>query len=98
MIHAFLICEKVITEVGTKKKTLVGVFDIITAPRFPCMHNELWVYVNIGDILAEQKIKLELIYMDENKIIGEGTGILQKTEKLNWELAYCFYLLFSIAF
>ena len=66
VIHAFLICEKVITEVGTKKKTLVGVFDIITAPLFPCMHNELWVYVNIGDVLAEQKIKLELIYMDEN--------------------------------
>lgn len=90
VINAFLICDKIIKESGTNKNTLVGIFDIVKTSRFPSVHGELWVYVNLSDVLAEHKSKLELVYLDESKTVGQGIGTLRQSKEPSQELAFCF--------
>ena len=42
--QAFLLCDGVITEKDSNKKTLVGVFGIMRAPAFPIRHYNLVLY------------------------------------------------------
>lgn len=42
--QAFLLCDRVITEKDSNKKTLVGVFGIMRAPAFPIRHHNLALF------------------------------------------------------
>jgi len=42
--QAFLLCDRVITEQGSNKKTIVGVFGIMQSPAFPIHHHTLALY------------------------------------------------------
>ena len=44
---ALMICDQVITEAGTNKKSLIGVFNNISARQFPCRHSRLCIFVSI---------------------------------------------------
>ncbi len=44
---ALMICDQVISEAGTNKKSLIGVFNNISARQFPCRHNRLCIFVTI---------------------------------------------------
>jgi len=88
VIHAMLICDKVITEANNKKKSLIGIFDTIYYTRLPLGWPELWVYINLSDVLAQYNVKIEMVCLEDNRKILEVTGILTPTEKPNWELAF----------
>ena len=45
-LNAMLICDTVITEVGTNKKSLIGLFENISASSFPA-YPSLSVFVNL---------------------------------------------------
>ncbi len=47
--NAMLICDYVITERGTNKNSLIGVFETIGAATFPCTHFAMSVYINFSD-------------------------------------------------
>ena len=72
IVNAMLICDKVITEVGTNKKSLIGVFENISALKFPCIHHFLSVYIKLTDANGKYIFRLELIDLENNKIIGKG--------------------------
>ena len=73
IIKAFLICDSAITEIGTGKKSLIGIFERILTPKFPCIHHKLTVYVNLTDIQPiRYKFTLLLKDLKENQIIGKG--------------------------
>lgn len=90
VIHAMLICDKVISEEGTHKKSLIGIFDTIFYSRLPIAIPELWVYINLSDIVEEHSFRIELVYLDENRIIVEVKSKLPAKGKPNRELSYCF--------
>lgn len=70
--NAMLICDSVITEQGTNKKSLIGIFENILAHHFPCTHNSLSVYIKLTDARGSYKFRLELVDLKENSIIGKG--------------------------
>lgn len=88
VIHAILVCDKVISEEGTRKKSLIGVFDTINYTQLPFAVPELWVYVNLSDVLGEYSIRIELVHLDENRAIAKIKSKLRG--KPNQELGYCF--------
>ncbi len=59
--NAMLICDYVITEVGTNKKSLIGIFENIAASQFPCRHDALSVYVKLTEAAGEYRFRLELV-------------------------------------
>ena len=70
--NAMLICDYVITEHSTGKKSLIGVFESIGTAQFPCLHNALFVYIKLTDAHGNYRFRLELIDLKTNNEIGNG--------------------------
>ena len=72
MIKAILVCDHIITEAGTNKKSLIGVFENITVLKFPYRHPLFSVYVKLTDASGKYRVRIELVDLKQNKIIGKG--------------------------
>lgn len=70
--NAMLICDYVITERGTNKKSLIGVFENIGATTFPCTHFAMSVYVKLTDAQGAYRFRLDLVDLHEDKTIGQS--------------------------
>lgn len=70
--NAMLICDYVITEQGTNKKSLIGVFENIGAASFPCVHHSLSVYIKLTEAQGRYKFRLELVNLQTNTVAGKA--------------------------
>lgn len=70
-INAMLICDSVIIEAGTNKKSLIGIFENINVFKFPCVHHFLAVYVKITKAKGSYRFRLELVDLKRDVIIGK---------------------------
>lgn len=70
--NAVLICDYVITEQGTNKKSLIGIFENINVRRFPCVHHSLSVYIKMTEGQGNYSFRLELVDLQDNKTVGGG--------------------------
>jgi len=70
--NAMLICDYVITERGTNKKSLIGVFENIGAATFPCTHFAMSVYVKLTDAQGSYRFRLDLVDLNEDKTLGKS--------------------------
>jgi hypothetical protein len=44
---ALMICDQVITEAGTNKKSLIGIFNQVSAKKFPCRHPRMCIFISL---------------------------------------------------
>ena len=72
-LNAMLLCDHTIREAGTGKISLIGVFENISAARFPVVHRTLSVYAKLGDAEGEYAIRLELLRLDDGHVVAQGT-------------------------
>ncbi len=70
--NAVLICDKVITEEGTKKKSLIGIFEKIGSTKFPCMHYFLAVYVKLTNAMGEYVFSLDLVDLQKDVVVNKA--------------------------
>jgi len=70
--NAVLICDYVITEQGTNKKSLIGIFENINVKRFPCVHHSLSVYIKMTEGQGNYRFRLELVDLQDNQTVGGG--------------------------
>jgi hypothetical protein len=68
-----LLCDLTIREHGTGKISLIGVFENISAARFPVVHRALAVYAKLSDAEGEYTIRLDLVRLDDNQMVAQGT-------------------------
>jgi hypothetical protein len=87
VLKAFLICDQVIHDGQTGKKSLIGVFHELRADRFPAVHPVLWIYANLTDAHGTYTFEIRLVDVERNNVLGKGTppqiqipGPLQTTE------------------
>lgn len=87
VVKAFLICDQVLHDAGTGKKSLIGLFHELRAERFPAVHPLLWVYANLTNARGRYQFEIRLVEMTENTELGVGRpppieipGPLQTTE------------------
>ncbi len=71
-VQAFLVCDMVIADAGTGKKSIIGTFTHISAKNFPCQHPKMALYVCITDADGSYQFEIELVYLNEDKIIGKA--------------------------
>ncbi len=88
IIHSIIICERVIVEEGSKKKTLVGIFGRINCKKIPMVWPELGVYIALSDVEQRYNMKLELVCLEDNRQLLQVKGILEPRKSLNWELIW----------
>ncbi len=87
MLKAFLVCDQVIQDAQTGKKSLIGVFHELKASRFPAIHPSLWIYANLTDAHGQYTFEIRLLDVGRNEVLGRGAppaieipGPLQVTE------------------
>ncbi len=72
IVRAFLVCDLIVAEQGTGKKTLIGVFDEITSKKFPSAIQRLSVYVRTVDAVGNNRFNLKLVHLDTDTMVGES--------------------------
>ena len=88
VIKAFLVCDKVIQDAQTGKKSLIGIFHEIQANTLPTLHHELWIYANLTDAHGKYVFEIRFVNVtDGGRVVGHGhpppitiPGPLQTTE------------------
>ncbi|HYF00880.1 MAG TPA: hypothetical protein VEJ18_18305 [Planctomycetota bacterium] len=64
-VKAFLTADTVIQDRATGKWTVVGVFDRIFAPVFPCVHPWVALYVRLSDAKGRYRVRIEVRDADD---------------------------------
>lgn len=72
-LNAMLLCDLTIREHGSGKISLIGVFENISAARFPVVHRALSVYAKLTDAEGDYTIRLELLRLDDSHLVAQGT-------------------------
>ena len=88
---AMIVCDSVIEDKMTNKKSLIGLFDNINSSKIPCVHPGLNVFVVLTEGNGEYECSLKCIHEDTNKsLVGLNARIHCKNPRekieLNFEL------------
>jgi hypothetical protein len=68
---AFIVCDSVIHDAGTQKKTLVGIFDRVQSPAAPFQINSIGLYAKMVEGSGEYKIKLRMVNLKDESPVME---------------------------
>jgi len=74
-VKAFLLCDYVLQEAGSNKKSLIGIFEQVHSPRFPFRHGRISVYANLADAHGAYDLTLRLVRLRDGKILLEAKGL-----------------------
>lgn len=73
VVSAMVLCDVAITEQGTSKKTLVGIFQRVNASVFPAPQG-MSIYVQLTDAQGTYIFRIETVDIDRDHIIGTVTS------------------------
>ena len=88
-VKAILICDQVIHELGTNKKSLIGIFEEIHLAKFPAHYPRIAVYVNLTDANGEYVLEMRL-QSEKGDEVGRGKTPMVKIDN---PLATCEFAL-----
>src|SRR5436190_2156766 len=69
-VLAMLLCDSVIIDAQTQKKSLIGIFDNFNAVTYPAGAN-IAVYVKLADAEGAYKFKIRVVHLKDERLIGE---------------------------
>lgn len=72
ILKAMLLCDHTILEDGTRKRSLIGIFDRIKGAKFPMVHQSMSIYVQFREIEGTFDFTLELYDLGENKAMNKA--------------------------
>jgi len=68
-----VLCDLAITEQGTNKKTLVGIFQRVNAQVFP-VPQRMFLYMQMTDAQGTYIFRIEVVDIDRDNILGTVTS------------------------
>jgi len=71
---AILLCDQVITESNTGKKSLIGVFDRIAANSFPIVHGRAAIYIRMADAEGSYDVEIQYVKVCTQDVLNQATG------------------------
>jgi hypothetical protein len=72
-----------ITEAGTSKKTLVGIFDKIMAQAIPTLHGPFWLYAKLTDFDGNHEIRIDVVHLATEKQIASLVVQVQRSKSVD---------------
>jgi hypothetical protein len=72
-----LICDSIIDDRLSGKKSLIGIFNNIATAELPCRHQTLYVYCVLTEGMGQYEGALRCIHLESNKTIINLTGPIQ---------------------
>ena len=70
-VVAMLICDQVISEQGTNKKSLIGVFENFNWPTYPALLPRLGIYARLADAVGQYEFKLRFVALKDESLLAE---------------------------
>lgn len=68
---ALIVCDEIIEDTITSKKSLIGMFNRITAEEFPCRHLRIHIFVSLTGGRGEREVELRCIdQSNRNPLFG----------------------------
>jgi hypothetical protein len=71
-VNSIIVCDTMIRDVETGKRSLIGIFTRLRARSFPVAHASLCVYTRVIDAQGDYDFRLALVRSDTMEFIGEG--------------------------
>jgi hypothetical protein len=68
-VQAFLVCDCVIEDSATKKKSLIGIFTHLRSAVFPFQHQQLGVYFCLTDAEGPYQFDIDLFFLNTNQLV-----------------------------
>jgi hypothetical protein len=65
-----LVCDQVIVDQGTGKKSVIGIFDNINSPFFPTQ-TRLAVYIKMADAEGDYKFRIRLVKLKDEVAVAD---------------------------
>ena len=59
---AIVICDQIIEDKLTHKKSLIGIFNQIATPTFPCRHPRMAVFVSLTEGRGAYDVRLRMVH------------------------------------
>ena len=81
VLVAFLVCDTVIQDSSSGKKTLVGVFSNIMAAQFPASHSSPWLFVKLMECEGTYDVKIQYARVATQEVLLEVTANLESTDR-----------------
>ena len=72
ILKAMLLCDQTIVEEGTRKRSLIGLFDRVKSNQFPTVHGSMSVYVQFREIEGKFDFTLELYEIAAEKVMNSA--------------------------
>ena len=72
-VQAFLVCDCVIEDSATRKKSLIGIFTHLRAAAFPFQHQQLGVYFCLTDAEGTYQFDIDLFFLNTNELVCRAT-------------------------
>lgn len=74
---ALVVCDNVYRE-PSGKKALMGLFDIVFAPKFPAAHPKMCIYVSVTDIRPNSKLRIDIVFGETDEPLLTIAGDVPK--------------------
>lgn len=71
-VLAMILCDQIITDVVTNKKSLIGLFDQVEIATLPCILHELHVYLSLTDGHGRLAIALSCVASNNGDELFRG--------------------------
>ena len=68
-VQAFLVCDHVIEDSVTKKKSLIGLFTHLQAVSFPFQHSQMGLYFCLTDAEGTYHFDIDLTYLNNEQVV-----------------------------
>lgn len=72
ILKAMILCDQTMVEEGTRKRTLIGLFDRIKSTKLPITHPSLSVYIQFREIEGVFNFTLELYDIQADKTLHKA--------------------------
>jgi len=76
MAQALVICDLIIDDINTRKKSLVGIFSVIRAKSFPVQHPAMTVFASLTNGNGEVPVVLRCVRIaDEHEVLSVAGAV-----------------------
>jgi len=72
-VQAFLVCDQVIEDSLTKKKSLIGIFTHLQAAVFPFQHQHMGLYFCLTDAEGTYRFDTDLVCLNDDQLVCRAT-------------------------
>ena len=93
ILKAMLLCDQTLVEEGTRKRSLIGLFDRVKSAQFPTVHGSMSVYVQFREIEGTFDFMLELYDLAEDKTLHKAMVKSFKVQERSRDCELVFNLL-----